>query len=185
MPLPEAINSRVSRGKSRAGKSTQRLSAHGPWAMSTGQDPRGSGSPDAHPGPGSGKQLLDGGSAFMLETPDFSPVPSCPVPSQPPLPYQAQRIDCSGHTSGCFHPILILLFLSGTFHSSFNPPAPPPFLAKSIHTSDLILNVTTWGDFPDTTVLEWPGMCFHSSLHFFITLFTVHRHLGLFLQPFI
>lgn len=38
MPLPEAINSRVSRGKSRAGKSTQRLSAHGPWAMSTGQD---------------------------------------------------------------------------------------------------------------------------------------------------
>lgn len=89
VPLAEAISSWICRGKSQAGRSTQRPS---PRAMSTGKDPRHGRSPEARPEPGSVKQLLDGGSAFMLETGDHPPThtlqphPVHPVLSHPGLP---------------------------------------------------------------------------------------------------
>lgn len=82
VPLAEAISSWVSRGKSWAGRSTHRPS---PRAVSTGRDPRHGGSPEARPEPGSGKRLLDGGSAFMLETGDRPPDTHTPAPSHPVL----------------------------------------------------------------------------------------------------
>ena len=149
-PLPEDISSWVSRGKSWAGRSTQRPS---PRAMSTGQDPRHGRSPEARPEQGQESSYWTEAllSCWRLETAPrhthSSPIPSRLILSHPRL---AWTVNCSGHTpGGCFHLLLIQLPLPRTL-SSFNPLAPP--LSWLNLVTPQILIVITWGVFPDTAV---------------------------------